>query len=452
VDGGSPIAPITLAFGANLSTPNFPTKQGHTFVDWYSDQGLNTIFSFSGTMPAQNLIVYAKWTVNQYTITYEVNGGSSINPDILSFGTNLTTPTEPTKAGHTFVGWYVDQGLTNLFNFSTSMPSENITLYAKWTTNQYTITFDSNGGSLVSPITVAYEEYLTEPQAPLRESYNFVGWYLDDESFVNEFDFGNEKIITNLTLYANWEIADVRGEMSYTTPGNFYWTAPAGVTSVSVVAIGGGGGGGFINSSGTLAGGGGGLGWKNSIPVTPGETYLVVVGAGGVNAGHGGSSYFIDLQTVSGHGGQGYVDLNPFGGAPRGANGGSFTGTGGGVGGKGGSGAPAHHPSGGGAGGYTGNGGAAGQAAQTDSGGAGGGSNNITGAPGGGTGIYGKGTTGLVNQGGSLKTGSGAFGQGGYRSNSQYESRQVSGGGGAVRIIWGQGRLFPNTDVGYTYA
>jgi uncharacterized repeat protein (TIGR02543 family) len=112
-------------------------------VDWYSDQGLNTIFSFSGTMPAQNLIVYAKWTVNQYTITYEVNGGSEINPDILNFGTNLTTPTEPTKPGHTFVGWYVDQGLTNLFNFSTSMPSENITLYAKWTINEYSISYST---------------------------------------------------------------------------------------------------------------------------------------------------------------------------------------------------------------------------------------------------------------------------------------------------------------------
>ena len=108
------------------------------------------------------------------------------------------------------------------------------------------------------------------------------------------------------------------GQVAYTTPGTYSWTAPAGVTSVSVVAIGGGGG--FSQISASLSpytghgGGGGGLGWKNNIAVTPGQSYTVVVGAAGGNpAGtnmslasngtNGGDSYFINATTVKGGGG-----------------------------------------------------------------------------------------------------------------------------------------------------
>src|SRR3989344_5230709 len=80
--------------------------------------------------------------------------------------------------------------------------------------------------------------------------------------------------------------ANVSGEQPYTSPGTYSWTAPAGVTSVSVVAVGGGGGGGYQWSY--HGGAGGGLGWKNNIAVTPGQSYTVVVGNGGA-ANCGGS-------------------------------------------------------------------------------------------------------------------------------------------------------------------
>merc|ERR1712093_160857 len=103
--------------------------------------------------------------------------------------------------------------------------------------------------------------------------------------------------------------------------GTYTWVAPPDVTSVSVVAIGGGGGG-SASTSGSNdpswgAGGGGGLGYKNNISVTPGQSYTVVVGAGGTGApgspqttaegqgGTGGDSYFISDTTVKGGGGTG---------------------------------------------------------------------------------------------------------------------------------------------------
>lgn len=217
------------------------------------------------------------------------------------------------------------------------------------------------------------------------------------------------------------------GQQAYTTPGTYSWTAPSGVTSISVVCVGGGGSGG---STGT-GGGGGGLGWKNNITVVPGQSYTVVVGAGGavvtggpVNGNAGGQSYFINTSTVRGAGGGGGLLRGP-GVAPdyqiAGGTGGTYTGDGGGNGGAGGTCYGSDYSSfplvsgGGGAGGYSGSGGVggagtyyydtdygtAGAAGAPDSGAAGGGASSkwysswtTGGGGGGGVGILGKGTTG----------------------------------------------------------
>ena len=155
----------------------------------------------------------------------------------------------------------------------------------------------------------------------------------------------------------------------YSTPGTFTWVAPANVYSVSVLCVGAGGGGSF----GVTAGGGGGLGWKNNISVVPGQSYTVVVGAGGIGgqAGtgstnlldgvRGGNSYFISTSTVAGFGGLGGISALRRNLSIFSSTGGSFVGDGGGNGGDGGTddgvGSPAFSGGGGGAGGYTGNGG-----------------------------------------------------------------------------------------------
>lgn len=217
------------------------------------------------------------------------------------------------------------------------------------------------------------------------------------------------------------------GQVEYTTAGTYSWTAPIGVTSVSVVCVGGGGGGGSSGVLDTTSGGGGGLGWKNNISVVAGQSYTVVVGAKG-NAGSDGSvSYFINTSTVAGFGGTkgNAANQSPL---PMG-NGGTYVGDGGGNGGGG----VNNSQAGGGAGGYSGNGGNPGQAG---SGGGGGGGVN-SGDFGGGVGIYGEGASGTAGNPGS--GGSGATYGGGAGKNSS------NSGGGAVRIIWGRNRAFPST-------
>ena len=249
------------------------------------------------------------------------------------------------------------------------------------------------------------------------------------------------------------------GESVYSTAGTHSWVAPAGVTSVGVVAVGGGGAGGPDgHSTAGGAGGGGGLGWKNNISVTPGQSYTVVVGAVGVGGtkDDGGDSYFINDTTVCGRGGKGTDMTSGQGIGEYGGYGGSFVGDGGGQGGRGGEANTGSYEGGGaGAGGYSstgGNGGGGtgyqtpseGNPGQDGSGGGGGGGQYGGGFVGGGTSLYGQGingTGGNMNNGtrGSDPDGTISSWPGGGGSGAG-----ATGGDGGVRIMWGGSRTFPH--------
>ena len=263
------------------------------------------------------------------------------------------------------------------------------------------------------------------------------------------------------------------GQALFSVQGTNTWVAPAGVTSVSVVAIGGGGGGSFIG------GGGGGLGWKNNISVNPGQSYTVVVGVAGnagaqtIAGGNGGASYFKDTSTVVGYGGTG-GGTNPS--VP--AYGGSYLGDGGGTGGTGHSWIYNFASNGGaGAGGYTGNGGngypystGTGDGSSGSGGGGGGGGGSPGGGAGGGGGVGpngqgasgagaggssfiggGGGSGGSAGQSKSNRSDSGGFG-GNYGGGGGGSDDEGPGGGqganGCVRVIYGPNRAFPSTNTG----
>ena len=151
---------ITQDYGTPITAPADPTREGYTFTGWDRD--------IPATMPAENMTVTAKWKVNQYTITFDTNGGSEITPITQDYGTAITAPASPTREGYTFIGW--DKAIP------ATMPAENMTITAKWKVNQYTITFDSNGGSEIAPITQDYGTAITAPADPTREGYTFIGW------------------------------------------------------------------------------------------------------------------------------------------------------------------------------------------------------------------------------------------------------------------------------------
>ncbi len=158
--GGSAVDPITKEYGTPVVPPANPTLVGHTFTGWEP--------AVPATMPADNPTLFAQWTVNQYTITFDSASGSPVDPITQDYGTPVTVPNDPTIVGHTFAGWNPAVPET--------MPAENPTLVAQWTVNQYTITFDSAGGSEVDPITQDYGTPVVPPADPTRVGHTFAGW------------------------------------------------------------------------------------------------------------------------------------------------------------------------------------------------------------------------------------------------------------------------------------
>lgn len=201
-NGGTDVQPQTYEVGAATTAPQPPIKTGYTFIGWFLDEILTTEHSF-GKMPENNITLYAKWQINQYTITFETNGGSPITPLQGDYQSVVVKPTDPVKIGYTFVNWYSDSNLTTPFIFGT-MGSSNITVYAKWTINQYTVSFEANGGSIINPITLDFNTTASKPTDPTKVGYTFMGWFTDT-NLTSEFNFSTP-VITNIQLYAKWTI------------------------------------------------------------------------------------------------------------------------------------------------------------------------------------------------------------------------------------------------------
>ena len=179
-NGGNEIAPITQDYGTEITAPDNPTRKGYTFKGWDKE--------IPETMPAENMTVKAQWKINQYKITFDTNGGSEIAPITQDYGTEITTPDNPTRKGYTFKGW--DKEIPK------TMLAENITVKAQWEINQYTITFDTNGGSEIAPITQDYGTEITAPDNPTRKGYTFKGW---------DKEIPKAMPAENITITARWK-------------------------------------------------------------------------------------------------------------------------------------------------------------------------------------------------------------------------------------------------------
>ena len=121
VNGGTAISAVNVAVGGTITAPTAPTKTGFTFDGWFSDSALTTSFVFTTTI-SSNITLYAKWTpvVTTITVTFDVDGGTSVASQTINSGSKATLPTTPTKVGYTFAGWYVDSANTVVFDFDTN--------------------------------------------------------------------------------------------------------------------------------------------------------------------------------------------------------------------------------------------------------------------------------------------------------------------------------------------
>ena len=155
--------------GEKAVKPDDPKVNGLTFGGWYTDEDCTdgNEYNFTASV-TKGLTLTAKWTANSYTITFGTDGGSAVAPITQDYGTAINAPAAPTKTGYTFMGWNPALPAT--------MPAGDMTLTAQWSINRYTVTFDTDGGSAVAPITQDYGTQITAPADPTREGYTFIGW------------------------------------------------------------------------------------------------------------------------------------------------------------------------------------------------------------------------------------------------------------------------------------
>ncbi len=149
-NGGTPEpAPVSVDYGGKISQPAAMNKTGYTFGGWYEDAALTNAWDFDNDAVSGDTTLYAKWTINSYTVTFNADGGAGI-PASMSVTHGSTLEDEmpiPAKDGYFFGGWFTDNGFTNEFTAATPVTAD-ITLYAKWTQPQIEIRQDSNNIAL----------------------------------------------------------------------------------------------------------------------------------------------------------------------------------------------------------------------------------------------------------------------------------------------------------------
>ena len=161
----------------------------------------NLIVGAAATVAATSLLVgcnlYGKET---YKITFETNGGNALEPVELEWGVEYKASVVPTKTGHTFKGWYFDAGLTNPVTEDIIIEGD-ISLFAKWEINQYTVKFDSNGGTEIAEVKQNYGTAINVSE-PTKAGYEFEGWFTDKKC---EKEFNLKVPGKDTTVYAKWK-------------------------------------------------------------------------------------------------------------------------------------------------------------------------------------------------------------------------------------------------------
>ena len=203
-NGGScTTASKSVTYASTYGDLPVPTREGYGFDGWFTAQNDGTKVTGNDTVTiTADQTLYAHWKPGAYTITFETDGSSAIDPITQDYGAKITAPAAPTKTGYTFNGWNPA--------IPETMPARNVTVKAKWTANQYTITFETDGGSACADITVTFGQTYGTLPTPEKAGYTFAGWYAGETPVTAETMV---EITANQTLTAHW---NAKGNTPYT--------------------------------------------------------------------------------------------------------------------------------------------------------------------------------------------------------------------------------------------
>ncbi len=195
-NGGSACSAITVQDGDVLPALPKPSKTGYEFICW---KDKNEVPIYEGAkLTAEDITLYAYYR-KLFTVTFDSQGGSSCSPIVVRDGDALPALPKPSRSGYEFICWR-DKNETPIYE-GANLAANDITLYAYWKKTTFTVTFDSDGGSACSPITVKDSDTLPDLPTPTKSGYYFLGWY--DK---NDIPIGTGTLLTceDITLYAHY--------------------------------------------------------------------------------------------------------------------------------------------------------------------------------------------------------------------------------------------------------
>ena len=234
---GESISTQTIDRGEKFKEPAAPSKENHTFAGWYNG---DEKFDFDAdTTNAPNVLeLVAKWDINQYTVKF-VSDHGSFKDQTIEHGKLIDTDklTIPEVEGYTFDGWYTTNDThATKFDFSTPITGDT-KVYAKWTANDYEVSFVTEHGNAPTSQNVTYNGTAKDPGTLTAEGYTFIGWYTD-AAHTTEFNFSTP-ITGDTTVYAKWE-KNAPNTYALNVSGAFVYvdgvdvTASAGDTSLQL--------------------------------------------------------------------------------------------------------------------------------------------------------------------------------------------------------------------------
>lgn len=204
-DSGSAPTPLTgnglVTLAAN---PGNLVKDGHTFDGWATSVNQSSGIDGSYNLTA-NTTLFPAFTPNSYTVTYLEHDGSNVPDGSFLHGGSLTYPTNPTRAGYSFLGWFDAQtGGTARTASSVAAANANATLHAQWNPNTYAVSYNEQGGSTVPDGSYVYGSTLTFPIPPTRDGYSFAGWFLNPTGGSALTASAVSSVTSDVTLHAQW--------------------------------------------------------------------------------------------------------------------------------------------------------------------------------------------------------------------------------------------------------
>ncbi len=202
---------VLVQEGGKASKPTDPSVEGYTFGGWFTDKDCKTVFDFTAAV-TENKVAYAKWSLAEFKITYELDGGvnNKSNPESYTIESETVKLAVPTKVGFTFDGWYYDKKFSNAASQISKGSTGDKKFYAKWKVRTYSIVYMAGtyGREVVPADVKTFNEPITLKEASYtRDGYVQKGWATENGG-KKKYELGaTYSVNARLTLYPYWEKA-----------------------------------------------------------------------------------------------------------------------------------------------------------------------------------------------------------------------------------------------------